>query len=483
MGDTDRDAPRAGGVLKSVAWLQISSFLSNVSSVFLGIVVARYIGSYNYGLYSTAVVVSGLFALFADFGFSELLVREASRDEKQVGPHLGSALLAYSILSVILYVVMMEYAHIAGYSDFVIQLIAISGFSGFCARGWRIWQALFRVHQRLDLQAKLEILAALLRALLIPLVVLFQLNVFEFVVVSAVISGVVFICHILVVVRLFRLRLTTAHTLRHLIAAVPFGLSSALFFIYSQTNILVLSFMATPDATGGFAAVSRVLILASELPVIVFSSTLLPRMFKSYYEDPEELRRTCRSSLKYMLCSGVVLSFFLLAYGRTLILTIYGQGYLHATAALQILSVSVALRYLSTGLDAILTAIDRMRDKLIVQAVVAVINVILNILLVPMYSMNGAAISTVISDGILLCLFLERLMRAYSRLLRVGDLRLGRLGISITVLASAAWFGRVWLSDYVMIPALLAITPFVLRGTGFMMWRVSGWNLSVLKSE
>lgn len=459
-------------VRKNITWLQASWIVTNLSSGFLGILVVRYLGSQDYGLFATAVVVATVFAVFLDFGFSELMVREGSRRESEIRSHLGSSLLAYSLLGVVCYITMAGFACMAHYSQGVVLLIMIYGIGTFSARGWQIWQAIFRIQQRLDLHAKLEIGAALLRASLLAAFLLFRLGLVALVSIHAAVSVLFFGLHIVIGKRFYRPTLDFTHTLRCIRPAVPFGISAALFFFYRQTDVLMLSLMSSPEIIGAYAAVYRLIILLYELPLIVFNKTLLPTMFRSYKDNPQELKKIYATGSRYMLGLGVLFSFFLYFYAKTIVLTLFGQSYEHAALALRILAFGVPLRYLSAGAEATLTAVDRMKDKVMAQGAVALLNVALNLILIPAYSLNGAAVASLISEGVLLVLLLERTRRHFAGLSIRRDLQLGRLFLVSIILFGLATLAHGRISDYLMVPFLILISPFVLRLSRFLDWKL-----------
>lgn len=458
-------------ILRNVSWLQVASITTNASSAILGILVARYLGSHEFGLYSTAVVVATLFALFLDFGSAELMVREGSRSESEIRSFLGSALLVFAALFVVGYGGMALYAWCAGTPQEVVRLILIFGVGAFFSRGYPIWQGIFRIRQRLDIHAKLDVAAAFLRAILLTLFLYFRLGLMELVSIHASISVLFFGLNAIIALRFYQPTLSVHATLTRVRGALPFGISNALYFGYTQVGIFILSLMVLPRHVGAYAAAYRLIILCNEFPIIVFYKTLLPLMFRSYKENPQELREVYSTSAKYMLGLGLLISFFLFFYAKTIVHTLYGQSYEEGVPALQILAFSVGLRYLSTGMDATLTAIDRMRDKVLVQGTVVLCYVLLNLALIPRYSLYGAAVATLLSEAFLLALFFHRVRRHFAGLSLVKDLRLDRLGLAAFPLLLLAMIARGRFSDYLIVPLLMLSAPFLLRLTKFLDWQ------------
>ncbi|MCG2829237.1 polysaccharide biosynthesis C-terminal domain-containing protein [Methanothermobacter sp. K4] len=91
----------------------------------------------------------------------------------------------------------------------------------------------------------------------------------------------------------------------------------------------------------------------------------------------------------------------------------YGGGYLGAILAFQILALFIPIRLVSTVTGTLLTSINRQGFRMFSVGLSAVLNIILNIALIPSYSYIGASAATVISEVFLYLLFLFYIWRHY----------------------------------------------------------------------
>ena len=84
-----------------------------------------------------------------------------------------------------------------------------------------------------------------------------------------------------------------------------------------------------------------------------------------------------------------------------IILFICGSEYINSIVALQILSWDILLIFLYTILGGFLVSIDKQNKMAIAAAITAIVNVIINLILIPYFSYVGAAVATVSSELIL----------------------------------------------------------------------------------
>ena len=84
----------------------------------------------------------------------------------------------------------------------------------------------------------------------------------------------------------------------------------------------------------------------------------------------------------------------------------FGDGFSNSIDILIWLSLCIPLRFLSSSVGGCLVTKNNMGRKVVYQGGVAIVNLVLNFLLIPTYYAYGAVISTVFSEFVLLILYL-----------------------------------------------------------------------------
>jgi O-antigen/teichoic acid export membrane protein len=90
-------------------------------------------------------------------------------------------------------------------------------------------------------------------------------------------------------------------------------------------------------------------------------------------------------------------------YAREFLRIVYGGAYQDATFALQLLSVTGALMFLSSFYGSNLVVQGRRREYLVCVGAGAAVNVALNLWLIPAFRLDGAAAVTLISEAAVMC--------------------------------------------------------------------------------
>jgi O-antigen/teichoic acid export membrane protein len=120
-----------------------------------------------------------------------------------------------------------------------------------------------------------------------------------------------------------------------------------------------------------------------------------------------------------------------------LLSALFGDEYVPAATALQLLMVSLFFIALHGPSRNLFLAYDRLGLESAIMAVAVVVNVGLNIVLIPRYGLNGAAVATVAADGVILLLCVAAIMRFH--------IRPRLLPLQIPLLAGIAMAASLWL--------------------------------------
>lgn len=142
------------------------------------------------------------------------------------------------------------------------------------------------------------------------------------------------------------------------------------------------------------------------------------------------------SILIFPVCIGLIM------VSREVIIIIAGEKYLKSVFSLQILSCTILFTIFSGVFNqCILILIKKETQSLYNTVIAGIVNLILNFLLIPVYSYNGAALSTVIAQGVVMVLngysareYVKILFKDKEFLKNVIDAIIGCMGIVIVCL-------------------------------------------------
>ncbi|MCE7698132.1 MAG: flippase, partial [Methanobacterium paludis] len=178
-----------------------------------------------------------------------------------------------------------------------------------------------------------------------------------------------------------------------------FGLSSILVVIYFYIDSVMLSIMVGNSAVGIYNAAYKLIFVLLFIPS-VFVTSIFPLMSQHFESAKNLLKLEYEKSVKYLFAIAMFIFVYGFVFADKIILIIYGGNYTASIAALQALIFVVPIIFITNLFGNILGAINRQKAITIVTGANALINITLNLILIPKFSYIGASAATVATEGL-----------------------------------------------------------------------------------
>lgn len=177
-----------------------------------------------------------------------------------------------------------------------------------------------------------------------------------------------------------------------------FLMSSLIVSIYTIINTIYLGVWGTSNDVAYFVRARQLqgigLVLTSSI-----STVLIPRISYYYYNDKEKYYDLLSKSLNYNYIISIPLGLGLFLLSDSINIFIGGNEFINASLPLKILAPLVIIISLGTwSYLQIMIPIGEEKLGTLIQILMAIVNICLNILLIPKYSYIGAAISLLITE-------------------------------------------------------------------------------------
>lgn len=185
--------------------------------------------------------------------------------------------------------------------------------------------------------------------------------------------------------------------------AWPFGVTTMLVSIYYWIDSLILSIMAGNEAVGWYNAAYRLIFVLLFIP-IVFNTVIFPLMSQFYGTSSDYLKISFKKYFKYMTMIAIPIGVGTTLLANEIILLVFGPAYTNSVIALQVLVWSAVFIFMSGAFARLLEVSNKQLVLTKISAVLVVINIFLNIILIPNLGYVGASLVTVITELLaLLC--------------------------------------------------------------------------------
>ncbi|HDY88502.1 MAG TPA: hypothetical protein ENH82_10395 [bacterium] len=150
----------------------------------------------------------------------------------------------------------------------------------------------------------------------------------------------------------------------------------------------------------------RLIELIGVVPALIVSA-LFPILSGLYKDSIASLKKAYKTSFKYLLVIALPVAVGTLLLSERFIYIIYGKEFVKAIPALQILVFALIFIFVNYILMNILVAVDRQKINAIVAGTCVLVNITLNLCLIPHYGYLGAGFATVVTEIVLfaMCLY------------------------------------------------------------------------------
>jgi O-antigen/teichoic acid export membrane protein len=177
----------------------------------------------------------------------------------------------------------------------------------------------------------------------------------------------------------------------------PVGVSSFFSLINTRLDIFFLEAMRTPVEVGQYNAAFRFLDLGAAVAVTLMTP-LLPILGSLAINDRDLLARLYRILLQWTVIIGVAVAVMTPLLSHHVLLLAFGEAFDPAAIVLDILSWKFVLACINILTFGTLISMGSVNFAYWNTAAASVMNILLNIALIPDYGITGAAIATLISE-------------------------------------------------------------------------------------
>jgi O-antigen/teichoic acid export membrane protein len=363
----------------------------------------RYLGQERFGELTTITVYAGFLAIVTEWGLPAWTVRELAREDEARDEHLVGALLGLRLLmATVAIVVAIGISFVLPYPMIVRGGIALAALTVLATTIASAISPILQTTLRMAPIALADAARAVVYVAGIVAVVVLSGGVLGFV--GATIAGAVVALAITYVgaKRLLRITIGVDRRLWRLALSSSFALGAALFVhtIYFRVDTLLLSVLQSQSDVGVYGFAYRFYETLLVLPAL-FTASVLPVVARDFAIAGADLRRALQRSLDFLVLAGLPLSVGGIVLAPELTRLLAGPKFADSAAPLRILLAGLVFSFVAALFGTLLIASNRQVAGLVLSFSVLVLNVILNLVLIPIYSYYAAAALTSASEAVI----------------------------------------------------------------------------------
>lgn len=384
---------------KNTGWLFLGRMFGLATSFFTGVYVARYLGPGSYGFLSYIISFAGLFSFLANLGVDGILSRELVKYPNKKDELLGTGFyikILGSILAVCATFVASFFANSDRFTSLLVILFSVS----FFPQAFGVIDAYFQSQVLSKNIVKVQAASTIISVVVKIVCIVLDLDVVWFLA-AYVLDSVILALGLVMLFRENGYSILSWHFNRALCRKIltdsfPLMLSSAALLIYMRIDQVMIKNMLGNEASGLYAVAVKLAETWYFIPGIICAS-FFPAIINAKQADQQLYDRRMSMLYSLMFFLSLFMALIISSFSYNIVSALYGYDYLGAVPALQIYVWSGIWVALGMVVGQFLIAENYAKISFWLNFFGAIVNVLLNIVLIPRFGISGAAMATSIS--------------------------------------------------------------------------------------
>ncbi len=388
-------------ILKNISWLAFDRILRLGIGLLLGVLIARYLGPEKFGKWNYALALTSLLSAFATLGLDNIIVKDLLQSPEKRNEILGTTFLMrflggiVTILTSTLIVLFTD----SDDTELVLCVAIIS--AGFIFQPFDVIDSFFQSKVRSKYVVITKNGAFVFCAILKSIALWRKADFLVFITIGTIeifigATGLVYFYYSQTLSSIKEWYSNRLYLKEKLKECWPLLLSGLVIMIYMRIDQIMLKQILGEKSVGVYSAAVRI----SEVWYFVYtilSASVYPALIKARDNKNEYLLKVQRL-FDYTVIIALAIGLVFTISSRWVIDILYGAGFQEAAQALKVniwCGVFVALGVASSQY-LILEGLAKLSFYRSLAG--AVVNLLLNFVLIPVYGVTGAALSTLVAQ-------------------------------------------------------------------------------------
>ncbi len=397
-------ADGARRILANAGWRALSDVGSKVVTLLLYAVMARELGEAAFGVFVFSLAFVMLVTTLASFGQDGILTREVARDRGLIHRYFFNTLALKLTLAGPALGLSLAVAWAIGMGRETRLVILFLGIATVVEALIQTCFAAYQAFEQLSLMPAVVVTQRVVTTVpAIAAMVFLEAGVVAVAAIYAVGTLVaIWVALTLLVRRVARPRLETdVRSWWPLMrVAAPLGLAGVFITVLLRVDTAMLAFYKSDAVVGNYGAAYR-LFEATLLVGWSVTAAVYPVFSRLKRDSEPPVSLVYERALKLVLAPTLPLAFGAILLGGPLVHLVYGSGFDQGGSALAWLGPAIVLYPVAQISGSLLVAQDRQVALAIVYGLVAVENILANLVLIPAFSLQGAAAGASLSQALL----------------------------------------------------------------------------------
>lgn len=390
-------------IIANIGWQTFDKFIRMGLGIFVSVWVTRYLGPERFGTLSYAIAFAGMFSSVAGLGLDGIVIRELSLDNRPKDLIMGSTFLLKLAGGFLAFSLSVLFIFVFKSHDPTIVLFVIIISLGFFFNTFDVVDFWFQSQIKYKYIFYAKNLAFFIASILKILLILIKAELIYFVFVATIeiVLGSVgsTIMYNLTGNKIRKWGKNLIITKELILESWPLIIAGFATFLYLKIDQIMLGTLLNNTEVGIYSAAIKFSEIWYFIPSAIYTS-VFPVLAKYKKENEELFFIKYKKVCSIMALISVIIAVIMTFLSNYLVNLLYGQKFIQAGPILSVHIWAGVFVFIGVAGSMWIMLEGLQKFTLFATSLGAVVNIILNFYLIPLYSGFGAAIATVISYAI-----------------------------------------------------------------------------------
>ncbi|HOV91720.1 MAG TPA: flippase [Candidatus Kapabacteria bacterium] len=382
-------------VIKNIFSLTVAEAVSRILTFIYTLYLARILSPSGFGMIGFSKYVIAIFLIIAALGLDSIGTREIAKDKSNIKPIVNNIFTIRLFSSLLVYFLLLFFIALMDFpinEKIAIMIMGVNIFSNSLLLNWT-----FQGLQRMEVFAMRSIIVNVLNFCGIFLLIKNPgdtLIAIVIIVASSLINMLWLLFYYSHQYGKISLEFDLELWKKLLKSSTPILLSLAFVAIYDNIGMILLRLEKSNYEVGIFTAGYNI------LQVAMLASTILQNVFFPIFPEkktkPDRLK-IVKNFSRLNFAVGTYVSLFIFVFAEYIAM-LFGEKYISSISVIRILMISNLIVFYTLTLYSPLIAWDKERQVFFSNLAGLIVGITANIILVPIFSENGVAISSVLCE-------------------------------------------------------------------------------------
>lgn len=384
----------------NLIWTFTEKFLSLLSVLVIGVLLARYLGPEKFGLLSYSQSFVAMFSFLIGLGLDAIIVREIVKNPQKSSVIVSTSFLM-KLLAFFIVALLINLLSIRSNDSFEIKLIILIISLNLLKEPFNVFASYFQAIVKIQKISFVIIISKLALIILKLLLIYSKFSLIYFVIVDSVVLILAAIFYFILYVKHKNISIKDTFKFdrkisnKLLLDSWPLMISSGAIMLYMRFDQIMIKKMISLEELGFYSVSVKIAESWYFIPMLI-SSVMYPLLIEAKKSNDLYMHRLKQLFFSCIMVS-LLCSVLLFIFSDFIIEILFGELFSGSKTTLSILSIGgifVGMGYVN-GKWMVIENFTKL--SLIRNILGLFINVSLNFYLIPKYGIIGAAVSTLIS--------------------------------------------------------------------------------------